>query len=191
MKRRFRNYQKEYQNRIKHGLAKGRSHAHARGHARTADVRRKHLTVADPSDPRERALALMKAGKSQRAAAKLGGVSVERLRRYLEENTRAKRKGRKWIIVDRRPVIMVVASEGDLRWITVRKRAASKIGHYWNAVNKFLDTNKRSYLAPFKDGGVYDADRKFHPWETRPNILRRLDSVGELSLVDLYRNTAN
>jgi hypothetical protein len=30
----------------------------------------------------------------------------------------------------------------------------------------------------------------FHPFETRPNVLRKLDSIGELSFVDIYRQTA-
>lgn len=191
MAKRFRNFKQEHKNRIARGRARGIRVSKARGHSRSGDIRRQNLTVANPSDHRERALALMKAGMTQKAAAKSAHVSIGRLRRYLRTNTSAKRKGGKWIIVDRRPAIMVIASEGDLRWITVRKRAASKIGHYWNAVNKFLDTNKVSHLEPFKDGGVYDIDRKFHPWETRPNVLRRLDSVGELSFVDIYRNTAN
>ncbi len=190
MAKRGRNYKREYKNRIARGRARGLSVSQARGHARAGEVRRKTLTVADPSDPRERALALMKAGKTQKAAAKSAAVSVEKLRRYLKENTSTKRKGRNWIIIDRRPVMMVIASRGEIRWIAVRKKAASEIGHYWNAVNKFLDTNKAFHLTPFQGKDVRDAEGKYHPWETDPNILRKLDSVGELHFVDIYSQTA-
>jgi hypothetical protein len=191
MKRRVRDFRKEYINRVTRGLAKGYSRARARGHARAGDIPRPKTSIPDPGDPRERALKLMKAGATQKAAAKSAGVSVEKLRRYMKENTSAKRQGRTWTIIDRRPVMMVIASQGQIRWIGVRKKAASKIGHYWNEVNKFLETNDVSHLKPFENRGVRDANRKYHPWETSPNTLRKLDSIGELSFIDIYRNTAN
>jgi len=135
----------------------------------------------------------MKAGKTQKVAAKSAGVSVKTLRRYLKENTTVKRKGRKVIIIDRRPVMMLILSLDNPNpyWVPVHKKAASKISHHWNAINRFIKTNKVSHLKPYKDRGVFDANRKYHPWETRPNILRKLDSIGELSFVDIYRDKAN
>jgi len=191
--KRIRNYKREYKDRISRGRARGLSVSQARGHARSGEIRRKTLTIADPSDPRERALALMKTGKTQKAAAKSAGVSVKRLRRYVKENTTIKRKGRKLIIIDRRPVMMLILSSEKQNpyWIAARRKAASEIGHFWNTINKFLETNKVSHLKPLKGRGVYDVNRKFHPWETRPNFLRKLDSIGELSFVDIYRNTTN
>jgi hypothetical protein len=165
----------------------------SRGHARPGEIRRKTLTIADPSDPRERALELVKGGKTQKAAAKSAGVSFKTFRRYLKENTTVKRKGRKVIIIDRRPVMMLILSLDNPNpyWIPVRKKAASKISHHWNAINKFIKTNRVSHLKPYKDSGVYDANRKYHPWEIRPNILRKLESIGELSFVNIYRDKAN
>ena len=189
MKRRVRDFRKEYADRVRRGLAKGYSRARARGHARAGDVPRL-TSIPDPSDAREKALKLMKAGATQKAAAKSAGVSVEKLRRYMKENTSAKRQGRKWIIIDRRPEMMVIASQGELRWIAARKKAARAIGYYWNAVNRFLMTNDASHLDSFRNHGVRDADGKYHPWETNENVLRRLDSIGELSFPDIYRNVA-
>lgn len=193
MAKRIRNFEKEYKDRIARGRARGLSVSQARGHARSGEIRRKTLTIADPSDPRECALTLMKAGKTQKVAAKSAGVSVKTLRRYLKENTTVKRKGRKVIIIDRRPVMMLILSLDNPNpyWVPVHKKAASKISHHWNAINRFIKTNKVSHLKPYKDRGVFDANRKYHPWETRPNILRKLDSIGELSFVDIYRDKAN
>jgi hypothetical protein len=192
MTRKKRDWKKEYQRRIQRGLAKGYSRARARGHARAGDIRRKRPAEVDPNDPREKALKLMKSGSTQKAAAKSVGISVEKLRRYIKENTTAKLKGKKWIIIDRRPVSLIMASNGKLIWVNVGRKSASKIGFYWNAVNKFLQTNDISFLAPYRGAGIYDINKKkFHPFETGPNNLRKLDSIGELSFVDIYRNVSN
>jgi hypothetical protein len=37
--------------------------------------------------------------------------------------------------------------------------------------------------------GLRDTRKRFWPFETRLNFLRKLDSVGELSFVELYRQT--
>ena len=189
-RKRIRNYRLEYKNRIAHGRARGLSVSQARGHARSGVIRRKTLTVADPNDPRERALALMKDGATQKTAAKKYNVSVEKLRRYVKENTTAKLRGKKWIITDRRPEEMRIISGGRLYGIPVPYRFKRSVGQFWKAINKFLDTNNESYLKPLQGKGIRDADGKFHPWETDPNILRKLDSIGELHFVDIYTQTA-
>lgn len=190
MKRQKRDYKKEYANRVKRGLAKGQSRAQARGHARADDVKKKKPTIADLNDPREKALKFMKYGATQKDAANQAGVSVERLRRYLKENTSAKRLGKKWVITDRRPVLMQIASRGKIRAIAVSYRSKSSVGQYWNVVNRFLETNDASYLVPFLDKRVRDTNGKYHPWETDPNTLRKLDSIGELNFIDIYSNVA-
>lgn len=188
-----RDYGAEYRRRMALGKANGLSRSQARGHARPGEIRRKTLTIADPSDPRERALERVKAGMTRKAAAKSEGVSLKTLRRYLKENTTVKRKGGKLIITDRRPVMVLILSLDNPNpyWVPVHKKAASKIGHHWNAIDKFIKTNKVSHLKPYKDRGVFDANRKYHPWETRPNILRKLESIGELSFINMYRDKAN
>jgi hypothetical protein len=37
--------------------------------------------------------------------------------------------------------------------------------------------------------GLRDFQSQFWPFETRPNVLGKLDSAGELSFVELYRQT--
>ena len=76
-----------------------------------------------------------------------------------------------------------------MRDVTVPHDAASDIGRHWVAINKFLESNDPSHLQPFVGLGLRDSKSKFHPFETRSNVLRRLDSANELSFVDIYRQT--
>jgi hypothetical protein len=190
-RKRIRNYVREYQIRIAQGLGSGRSRAQARGHARAADLggsaRRQSF---DRSNALENALKLMKQGVSQREAAKQVGVSPEKLRRFQKLNTASRLAGRRWIIVDTRPVSVVMATRGKMRDVTVPHDASTDISRHWIAINLFLETNDPSHLAAFVGKGLRDSAGAFHPFETRPNVLRKLDSVGELSFVDIYRQTA-
>jgi hypothetical protein len=186
-----RNYAKEYLIRIARGLAGGKSRSEARGHARAADLPRD--STPQPfrrSEPLEDALKLMKAGASQKEAAKRTGVSAETLRRFQKANTTSRREGRRWLISDNRPVSVVMATMGKMRSVTVSHDAASDISRHWTAINLFLETNDPSHLAAFVGKGLRDGKGVFHSFETRPNVIRRLDSVGELSFVDIYRQTA-
>ena len=81
------------------------------------------------------------------------------------------------------------ATRSKMRDVTVAHDASSDISRHWIAINMFLETNDPSHLAAFVGKGVRDSDGAFHPFETRPNVLRKLDSVGELSFVDIYRQT--
>jgi transcriptional regulator with XRE-family HTH domain len=188
--KRKRNYAKEYLIRIARGLAGGKSRSQARGHARAADL--PSNTSPQPfkrSEPLEDALKLVKKGVSQKEAAKQAGVSAETLRRFQKANTTSHWNGRRWAISDARPVPVWMATRGKMRSVTVSHDAASDISRHWIAINHFLETNSPTHLAAFVGKGLRDATGAFHPFETRPNILRKLDSVGELSFVDIYRQT--
>ena len=189
--KRKRNYATEYLIRIARGLAGGRSRSQARGHARAVDL----PSTAAPqpfkrSEPLEDALKLMKQGVSQKEAAKRVGVSAETLRRFQKGNTTSRREGRRWVIADTRPVSVVMATRGKMRSVTVSHDAASDISRHWIAINHFLETNSPTHLAAFVGKGLRDSKGVFHPFETRPNILRKLNDVGELSFIDIYRQTA-
>jgi hypothetical protein len=188
--KRIRDYAKEYLIRIARGLAGGKSRSQARGHAKAADL----AGNASPqpfkrTEPLEDALKLMKKGVSQKEAATQAGVSAETLRRFQKANTTSQREGRRWVILDTRPVSVVMATRGKMRPVTVSHDASSDISRHWIAINLFLETNDASHLAAFVGKGLRDTSRVFHPFETRPNVLRKLDSVGELSFVDIYRQT--
>jgi uncharacterized protein YoaH (UPF0181 family) len=189
--KRKRDFGAEYQARIARGLASGKSKSQARGHARAKDLPAdSNMAYVDRRSPLEKALKLMRQGFSQKEAAKSVGVSAEKLRRYQQQNTTSRREGRRWIIFDARPVTVLMATRGKLHDVTVSRDAASDIGRHWVAVNKFLESNDASHLAPFVGLGLRDTRSKLWPFETRPNVLRKLDSAGELSFVDIYRQTA-
>jgi hypothetical protein len=188
--KRERNYAREYLIRIARGLAIGKSRSQARGHARADDL--PSGAGQQPfkrSEPLEDALKLMRKGVSQKEAAKQAGVSAETLRRFQKANTTSHRKGRRWLISDTRPVSVVMATRGKMRDVAVPHDVSSEISRHWIAINLFLESNDPSHLAPFVGKGLRDASGAFHSFETRPNVLRKLDSVGELSFVDIYRQT--
>ena len=188
--KRKRNYRQEYLIRKARGLAAGKSLSQARGHARAVDLPgRVSPQPFRRSEPLENALKLMKTGVSQKEAAKQAGVSAETLRRFQKANTTSQRQGRRWVILDTRPVSVVMATRGKMRPVTVPYDASSDISRHWIAINHFLETNNPTYLEAFVGKGLRDANEAFHPFETRPNVLRKLDSVGELSFIDIYRQT--
>jgi hypothetical protein len=185
-----RNYALEYLIRKARGVAAGKSLSQARGHARASDLADQgESRPFTRSSPLENALKLMRQGVSQREAAKQVGVSPETLRRFQRLNTTSVNVGRRWIISDTRPVTVVMATRGKMRDVTVTHDASSDISRHWIAINLFLETNDASHLGAFVGKGLRDTAGAFHPFETRPNVLRKLDSVGELSFVDIYRQT--
>ena len=190
MIRKLRNYKEEYRRRIARGQAKGLNRSQARGHPRAADFPTGNITPIGRTDRLERALKLMKAGFSQKKAAQAMHVSAERLRAFTRINTQATRQGRKWIIVDPRTETYWIATRGRRLAVTLTKDEGSKVGIYWNAVNRFLDTNDISFLESMKDKGVHDIKRKYYPLELGPNRLRRLDSVDELDFLEIYADVA-
>jgi hypothetical protein len=132
----------------------------------------------------------MKKGVSQKEAAKQAGVSAETLRRFQKANTTSHRNGRRWTISDARPVPVWMATRAKMRSVTISHDAASDISRHWIAINHFLETNNPTHLAAFVGKGLRDSKGVFHSFETRPNVLRKLDSAGELSFIDIYRQTA-
>jgi hypothetical protein len=181
-----RNFRMEYQQRVERGIKAGKSRSAARGHPRAEDLGPLPPVPLDRSSGYEKALKAMKRGASLRSAAADFGLMTERLRRHVKQRTSARYEGGKWVIFDLRPQPVFIASRGRLRTIVVALDDASEVGRYWDAVSKFLETNDQEYLEPFAGEGVRDAKVKFYPFEVRPNVLRKLDSIGELSFIELY-----
>lgn len=183
-----RNYQKEYQRRIERGLAAGKSRSAARGHPRAVDLPTAPPSSIDRNDPREKALKAMRQGLNQRDAAKLASVSEEQLRRYRLQNTASKRSKRRWIIEDARPQAFFIVTDGQMRTATLRNDLGVTVSAYWSSVNQFLASNDAKYLAPWIGKTLRDVSGHTWTFETRPNVLRRLDSVGELHFLEIYAN---
>jgi hypothetical protein len=188
---RKRNYKEEYRRRIAKGLASGKSRPQSRGHPRPSEVPKSPIpSLIDPNAPLERALRRVKAGESIKEAAKKENVPRERLRLYIAEHVEAHRKGRRWEILDNRPVEMAMCSRGKLIWVNIFRDQTSPIGEYWNGLNRFLRSNDPSHLEPFKGKGVRDIAGKYYSFEVRPNTLRRLASAGELNFLAIYKDVA-
>ena len=188
--RKNRNYKAEYRRRIAKALAAGKSRSAARGHPRAADLPRPTPSPIDRKDPRERALKLMGHGASQAKAARATGISAEELSRYRQLYTTSLRRGREWVIFDTRPQGFQIASDGRQRTVVLANDEGSRVGGYWHAVNEFLATNDADRLDPYIGEGVYDVNDKLWIFETRPNVLRKLDSIGELHFTEIYADVA-
>ena len=188
---RSRDYRAEYRARIARGVAAGKSRSAARGHSRAADLPRLPPRPIDHTAPLERALVRMRRGESQSAAAKAEGVSVEKLRRHRALHTTSRRQGRRWIISDARPQAYWIATDGKMISVTLPHDAGSMVSGYWRAVDKFLETNRIDHLSAFAGDSVRDLDGHSHLLETRPNVLRKLDSIGELNFIEIYADVAN
>ena len=184
--RKQRDYQAEYQRRISRGLATGKSRSAARGHSRAADLPKPAPSSIDRDSALEQALKQMRRGLSQSDAAKVSGVSVEALRRHRLLNTQSQREGRKWVIFDSRPQAFWIASQGKFVAVTLANDEGSEVSAYWRAVDSFILTNEDEHLFPFEGDGVHDVKGRYHPYETRPNVLRKMEAVGDLNFIEIY-----
>lgn len=187
MAKRKRNYKQEYRRRKARGKRLGRSRAAARGHARAGERTRPAGIATNPRGPEESGLKMIKHGSSLKAAASANRISQERLRRYLRENTEATRIGKVWRITDLRRFHLPIYSRGQIVEVWLSDAEAAKAGEYLSAVGRFLPTGDAMLLKPFVGDGVRDVSGAFHPFETGPNNLYRLDSTGELSVPEIYK----
>jgi hypothetical protein len=188
--RKKRDHKQEYRKRMERGLAGGKSRSAARGHPRAVDFSTPRPSPINRESPVEKALARMRRGESQKDAAKAEGISAEKLRAYQKINTTSKRQRRKWVISDLRPQEFWMVTRGKLRVVTLSRDLGSELSAHSRAIDRFLNTNNRAHLQPFVGRGVRDTQGRFHPFETDPNTLRRLDSIGELHFLEIYADVA-
>lgn len=188
MKRKTRDYAKEYALRIERGLAGGRSRSTARGHGTPikASVVRAGAVI-DPAGKLEQALKSVKRGATLKAAAREHRIAPERLRRYLDEQTSVTRRGSRLFITDERWRRFPVFSEGGLRDPILAPGETTKASGYMRNVSKFLGSGDLGLLRPFEHEGVTDEKGKFLPFEVDPNELYQLDAAGDLSFPEIYK----
>jgi len=184
--RKQRDFRAEYQRRLERGLTAGKSRSAARGHPRAADLPKLPPGPIDHKSPLEKALSRMRKGESQAAAAKAEGISIEQLRRHRLQHSTSERRGRGWAISDTRPQAYWIASDGKQISVLLDNDMGTEVSAYWRAVDKFLYSNDADHLHPFEGEGVTDQQGRFHKFETRPNVLRKLEAVGDLSFIEIY-----
>lgn len=187
---RKRDYKAEYQRRIANAAKRGLSRSQARGHARSGEPSIRARSV--PSDAKlEAALKLLRETNNQSHAAKEAGVSAERFRRFVRENSLAERKGKRWHITDNRSRRMTVISGGDIQELWLRDfDQASLNGRHLAAVGAFLRSNDIDLLHSFVGLSVIDTKGTAHPLETDPNTLHRLAAAGSEVFHEIYRLNA-
>src|SRR5690554_5564793 len=137
-----RNYKAEYARRIARGKKRGLTKSQARGHAKPGEKPIRARAVKS-DDLLETALKNLRAIGRQGEAAKKAGVSAERFRRFLYDNSLATRSGRKWIITDNRKREMVSYIDGRVVQLTFSNfDDASLNGHFLVALRRFRDSNQ-------------------------------------------------
>lgn len=132
-------------------------------------------------DPRlEAALKHMREGDGLSKAARKVGATPAQLRSYALATGTVERRSGKWHFKrDRRFRRMPVYADGKRVVITVHNsKSASLIGKYMHAVRQFFETENVELLAPFHNRSVPDITGKRYIFETRPNVLFRLDASG-------------
>lgn len=186
---RKRDYKAEYQKRIERGLSKGFSRSESRGHGKPKGVKGAEKTTSFVYDPRlELGVKAMRKGDSLTKAAKDLNVAPERLRAYIRQADVGEKKSGRWFISkDLRSRVVPIFSAGKYQEITVGFEASQKAGAYMSAVNQFLSTNDKSVLDPFRGDSLVDVQRKRHFYETRPNVLYRLNETEFDSYEGVYR----
>lgn len=186
-----RDYKAEYQRRITRGLARGLTRSEARGHPK-ATKKPKTPAPAKPDAALEAAIRAMNQGTSMTAAARSWHVSPARLRRFLTGHRLAKRKGRRWTILDSRPRTVPVITGGRLRTITVAGYADARLaGEHHHAVGQFVRTNNLDWIRPFEGKYVRDINGRRYRLETDPNALHRIAVMDTPPFHEIYEITSS
>jgi hypothetical protein len=87
--------------------------------------------------------------------------------------------------------VLLVPTKNGLREITIRdSREASKLGEYWSAIRKYLQTGDDLDLQKFGRKKTTDASGKRVSLLTDLNELNRLGSAGVLSFESIYSRVA-
>jgi hypothetical protein len=187
-RKRNRDYAAEYARRIALAESRGLSRSVGRGHARAGErPRPPGLQLIDPKMPDERAIRAMSRGATLRAAAKAEGLTEESVRRYLKENTQAKRTGGAWSITDLRPRQYPFYSGGRLVSPWLSPEESSRAAKFMQAVQAYLPSGEEGVLEAFAGAGVTDIYGHRHPFEADPDKLYELDHAGELNFPEIYK----
>ena len=187
---RKRDYKAEYRRRIERGLKKGLSRSQARGHPKPAEKPvspRKKSARVRPDKSLDAAIREMNRGTSMTAAARAEHVSVERLRRFLVQESLADKEGTRWVPKDQRPRRVPVMTGGRFRILTVDGYQQARIvGEHHNAVGQFVRSNNLSVIEPFVGLHIRGANGNTYLLETDPNALHRIAAMDTPPFHEIY-----
>jgi hypothetical protein len=131
-------------------------------------------------------------GTSLNRAAREFGIDPKVLTKLARSALRKQPNGRYVARKDDRLLrVLVTLTEDGTQEIAIRdSRQASRLGTYWVAVQKFLQTGDASALKKFHGTKITDATRKRFLLLTDEAQLNRLGSAGVLSFETLYSRGA-
>lgn len=161
--------------------------------ARLSAPKRAARKVAQAA-PRRRALTAlheMRAGKSLTKAARRSKTTRATVRKYAKSAVERTQQGRyKSRGYDRLTREMRFPTPNGLVALPVRSSAsASRIGEYWNAVDRYLRTGRVDRLKMFEGKNIKVKGRS-HRFITDTLSLDRLANAGEVQFEELYALTA-
>ncbi len=189
---RIRDYKEEYRRRLAQGRARGMSRAQSRGHPRKGEPHLSSPEALPKSDTKvELAIKLMRDGSSMTNAAKHVRISPKRLSRFIKAHQLAKFEKRNWSWRDQRKRRVPIIVEGRQRPIIVEGfEPASRVGKYYNAVHRYLDSNDPVHLEPFIGENVEDVRGRSYEFETDGNTLYRFADRDEPAFHEIYKVVA-
>lgn len=186
---RQRDYQAEYARRIARGVAQGRTRSQARGHP---PARAPSGGAARYDRRLEEGLKALRGGKTLNAAARAIGVAPERLRAYVRQSGVAEKRQGRWQVVNdpRHREVPLFSAGKHIRVVVPGYEESRLVGSFMATVKAFLNTNDATVLEPFVGQSVLDIAGRRHAFETRPNVLYRLDAAGGERFEQVYRIVA-
>lgn len=114
-------------------------------------------------------------------------ITARTVKKYVEPGL--KKKSGKWITkkYDRLMRLMRMPTKKGAIWIEVRdSRSATKIAHYWNAVQHFLDTGETNQLKRFHHEYIQSGKLQYR-FITDPEQILRFADFGEFRFESIYQ----
>ncbi len=186
-----RDHAREYAQRIARGRALGRTRRQSRGHPGAGEPYASGYEPPVYDRKLEEGLKKVREGRTVPRAAAAIGEPPERLRDYLARTGVGEKRGGRWAVgEDDRIREMSIYSRGKRVSLSLVFDESRKAGGFMSAVGQALDTNDPEPLVPFEGDGVTDTEGRFHRFETRLNVLYRLDADQDTPYEQLYRIVA-
>ena len=150
---------------------------------------KKRARIKVAPDPRlEMAVKDMNRGSSLTAAARSVNLPPKTLQSFVTQRRLAKRKGGRWVAVDKRPRRVPVITKGRIRIVTVDGfEDASRAGRHYQAAGDFVRTNDLEVIKPFEGGSVKPGERRQAARDGSHAVSRQRAVTGALTFVEPTR----